>query len=64
MKLPALLIIGYWALIQFLNAAWLGGGEMLRGGGVAYFAHIGGFVVGILYVLLLGGDKTVARKRR
>jgi membrane associated rhomboid family serine protease len=49
--LPALLIIGYWALIQFINATWLGGGEMLRGGGVAYFAHIGGFIAGILWVL-------------
>lgn len=50
--LPAPLIIGYWALIQFINATWLGGGEMLRGGGVAYFAHIGGFMAGILWVLL------------
>jgi membrane associated rhomboid family serine protease len=49
---PALLIIGYWVLIQFINATWLGGGEMLRAGGVAYFAHIGGFITGILWVLL------------
>ena len=51
-ELPAFVIIGYWALLQFLNASLLGGGEMLRGGGVAYFAHIGGFIAGILLILL------------
>ncbi|HLO26934.1 MAG TPA: rhomboid family intramembrane serine protease [Geobacteraceae bacterium] len=54
-ELPAFLIIGYWALIQFLNAYWLGGGGLLRGGGVAYFAHVGGFVAGVMLILLYGG---------
>lgn len=54
-ELPAFLIIGYWALLQFVNAYWLGGGEMLHRGGVAYFAHIGGFTAGILLILLQGG---------
>ena len=27
-EIPALLIIGYWALIQVVNAYWLGGGEL------------------------------------
>lgn len=44
-EVPAFIIIGYWAFLQFLNANWLGGGEMR--GGVAYFAHIGGFVAGV-----------------
>lgn len=59
-EMPAYLIIGYWAFIQFANAYWLGGGEMGRGG-VAYFAHVGGFATGILLVLLRGGRTT--RKR-
>ncbi|GLI36855.1 rhomboid family intramembrane serine protease [Geobacter hydrogenophilus] len=56
LEIPAFIIIGYWVLIQFLNATWLGGGELLRGG-VAYFAHIGGFVAGVTFVLLarMGG---------
>lgn len=62
MEVPAILVIGYWALIQFLNANWLGGGE-LSGGGVAYFAHIGGFVAGIIIILMLGG-KNLAKPRR
>jgi membrane associated rhomboid family serine protease len=60
-EMPAFLIIGYWAFIQFANAYWLGGGEMGRGG-VAYFAHVGGFVAGILLVLLWRGR--TMRKRR
>ena len=58
-EVPAFIIIGYWAFIQFANAYWLGGGEMLRGGGVAYFAHMGGFVSGIILILLLGGKGAV-----
>ncbi|MGC8669163.1 MAG: rhomboid family intramembrane serine protease [Chthonomonadales bacterium] len=63
MEVPAILVIGFWALIQFLNANMLGGGELLTGGGVAYFAHIGGFVGGILLVTLMGGRGLLRRRR-
>ncbi len=63
-ELPAYLIIGYWALIQFINAYWLGGGEMLRGGGVAYFAHVGGFTAGIVLTLLMLDHGEWRRSRR
>lgn len=52
LEVPAFLIIGWWALIQFLNATWLGGGELR--GGIAYFAHVGGFATGMAFVLLTG----------
>ena len=55
-EVPAFFIIGYWALIQFANAYWLGGGEMGKGG-VAYYAHLGGFATGIALILLLGGGE-------
>lgn len=60
-EVPAILVIGFWALLQFLNSSLLGGG-MQEGGGVAYFAHIGGFVGGILIIMLLGG-RNLAYKR-
>jgi membrane associated rhomboid family serine protease len=63
-EVPAFLIIGYWALLQFVNAYWLGGGGMLRGGGVAYFAHIGGFAAGIALILLSGAGPAGSRRRR
>ena len=42
--LPAWLYIGYWALIQFVQAA---GGVAT---GVAWWAHVGGFVFGVVAV--------------
>jgi membrane associated rhomboid family serine protease len=42
-------MIGLWALIQFVNAF----GDPSAGGGVAYFAHIGGFIAGFIFALLL-----------
>lgn len=63
MEVPALIVIGFWALIQFLNVSWLGGGE-LRGGGVAYAAHVGGFAAGLIIVLMLGGQRLVWRAAR
>jgi membrane associated rhomboid family serine protease len=42
--LPALILLGFWLLIQLISAG-PGGGP-----GVAWFAHLGGFVAGILLV--------------
>ncbi|WP_298271073.1 rhomboid family intramembrane serine protease [Geobacter sp.] len=62
-EVPAFLIIGWWVLIQFLNASWLGGGELQRGG-VAYFAHIGGFAAGMSLILLWGVKRGGRYRRR
>ncbi len=48
--LPAYLFIGYWILLQALNA-FLSIGAI--GGGVAFFAHVGGFATGLILALLL-----------
>lgn len=51
--IPAWGMIGYWIVIQFINGvASLGVRTAETGNGVAYFAHIGGFVAGILLVWL------------
>lgn len=51
--LPAILIIGIWAVLQFLNGiAALA--DTAQTGGVAYWAHVGGFVAGLLLVFLFG----------
>jgi len=44
LELPALLVLGLWFLQQAVFAAMDIGGS---GGGVAYFAHVGGFVFGL-----------------
>ena len=51
LRLPALLVIGVWAVVQF--ASGFGGLSSRVGsdpGGVAYFAHIGGFCCGVLTI--------------
>ncbi len=50
--LPAILVIGMWAAFQFL----VGAGSLLsprEGGGVAYLAHVGGFLAGLAITPLL-----------
>ena len=48
--LPALLVLGLWFLLQLLPAFSEPMGA--EGGGVAYFAHIGGFIFGVLAIKL------------
>jgi rhomboid family protein len=54
MALPAVLVLGFWIVMQLLSGALsLGYG----GGGVAWWAHIGGFAFGVLMMPLLGGRR-------
>lgn len=48
--LPAFLVLGLWFVFQFA----LGLGSPASGGGVAFWAHVGGFVVGLVVMGLLG----------
>ncbi len=50
-RLPALLVLGLWILIQIAyGASELSQPLSGEGGGVAYFAHIGGFAFGLLAI--------------
>jgi membrane associated rhomboid family serine protease len=51
-ELPALLVLGLWFLMQVFYGASELGQPLGGGGGVAYFAHIGGFVFGLLMIKL------------
>jgi len=46
-EIPALIVLGFWFVVQVLNGVLTMG---LRVGGVAWFAHIGGFVAGLVLV--------------
>ena len=50
-SLPAFLVVGLWFVFQLVNGMGMLGGEETAGG-VAYAAHIGGFIVGLLLVKL------------
>ena len=58
--LPAWVMLGYWILLQVLSG--LGSLSEVEGGGVAFFAHVGGFVTGLVLVRLFASDDVLRRR--
>jgi membrane associated rhomboid family serine protease len=52
LEVPALIVLGYWFVLQLVSG-FAGLGAETAQGGVAFFAHIGGFVLGVVVGLLL-----------
>jgi membrane associated rhomboid family serine protease len=60
---PAWVFLPFWFLIQLISGvASLGVPNAQQGGGVAFFAHIGGFVAGPILLFLLGGGRRPQRR--
>jgi membrane associated rhomboid family serine protease len=56
--MSALVVIGIWILIQiFSQVSVFTASSQTEGGGVAYMAHIGGFITGVILTFLLGGTR-------
>jgi membrane associated rhomboid family serine protease len=54
--LPAWIVLGYWFVLQFLSGAATSIAYSSRtggGGGIAFWAHVGGFVAGLVMIKLL-----------
>jgi membrane associated rhomboid family serine protease len=49
-EIPALIVLGLWFVIQFFNGAAALATTSAGAGGVAWWAHIGGFVLGMILV--------------
>ena len=49
LKIPAWIVLGGWIILQFVSL----GLEQPDGQAVAWWAHIGGFAMGLLFTLLL-----------
>jgi membrane associated rhomboid family serine protease len=47
-SLPAVLVLGFWFVLQVLNSMVATAGE----GGTAWFAHLGGFIAGMAFIPL------------
>ena len=60
-RTPAWLMIGLWFVVQLLGSAAGFGQGAADGGGVAYLAHVGGFVAGLLLIIPFGGRRTQLR---
>ncbi len=61
MHIPAWVMLGYWFLIQAVSAAVTQ--SQAGGGGVAFWAHVGGFVAGVILVKLFQRRELVQAKR-
>jgi membrane associated rhomboid family serine protease len=55
--MSAIIVIGLWFLLQIFSQINVFAAGPQEGGGVAYMAHIGGFVAGVVLTFLLGGNR-------
>jgi membrane associated rhomboid family serine protease len=56
--MSALIVIGFWIVLQlFSGFDSITNATAQANGGVAYMAHVGGFVTGIILAFLLGGTR-------
>jgi membrane associated rhomboid family serine protease len=55
--MSAIIVIGLWFLLQIFSQISVFTAGSQGGGGVAYMAHIGGFVAGVVLTFLLGGNR-------
>jgi len=53
MEIPAYFILLYWFVIQFFSGVGSVGHSHLSQGGVAWFAHVGGFLAGVALILVM-----------
>ncbi len=58
--LPAYVMLGYWILLQVLGGLPALGAQ--QGGGTAFFAHIGGFVAGLVLIRLFAKREYLERR--
>lgn len=54
--MPAFIVLGFWVVLQFVSGVGsIADTAQTEQGGVAYMAHVGGFVAGLVFGVLLGG---------
>jgi len=58
--IPAAFLIGFWFLIQVLN---VGSVASVRTGGVAYLAHVGGFLFGVVTARVFVNPNRIASRQ-
>ncbi len=63
LPIPAFIALGIWIAFQIINGMGSLGGEETAGG-IAYAAHIGGFIAGFFLVKLFVNQELAMRQRR
>jgi membrane associated rhomboid family serine protease len=61
--IPAVFMLGYWFVIQVFSGVGSIGYSHLSQGGTAWFAHVGGFIAGMILVETMGAQKRLSRRR-
>ncbi|MCU1236876.1 MAG: Rhomboid family protein [Candidatus Solibacter sp.] len=62
--LPAWVMLIYWFAIQFFNGVGtIGYSHVSEGGGVAFFAHVGGFLAGVALIKLMAPRERFSRRQ-
>jgi membrane associated rhomboid family serine protease len=62
-EIPAIFLIPYWFVMQLFNGVGSVGYSHVSEGGTAWFAHIGGFIAGMILVMVMGTQNPYARRR-
>ncbi len=60
-EIPAFFFLAFWFILQFLNGTVSFGAQDALSGGVAWWAHIGGFMSGIVLLFAFGVRRTARR---
>lgn len=60
--LPAWVVLGYWFVVQFVSGAAtaISSAGTAHGGGVAFWAHVGGFIAGVSLIKLFPADSSMS----
>ena len=62
-EIPAFFFLAFWFILQFLSGTVSFDAQNALSGGVAWWAHIGGFMAGILLLFVFGVRRTRRRMR-
>jgi membrane associated rhomboid family serine protease len=62
-EIPAWIMLIYWFVIQFFSGVGTLGSSQVSQGGVAFFAHIGGFIAGIVLISVMGARQPYSSRR-
>jgi membrane associated rhomboid family serine protease len=58
--LPAWVMLGYWAALQLISG--VAGLAQVEQGGVAFFAHVGGFLTGLVLIKVFANEEALRRR--
>jgi membrane associated rhomboid family serine protease len=62
--IPAWVMLIYWFVTQFFSGVGsIAYSHVSEGGGVAFFAHVGGFVMGAILISVMGTNQRYTRRR-